>query len=248
MSYAYRGIDTNLFHDPVFNFAFTSNDLFFQYHLLNKMIRLKQIGKIRWCILDLPYYIFNWDRSMSLSMPMCMNAYAMLEGEENQFHHLEDENIITQYYTYENMFKEKRTFNRSVTHVGEYEIRNVSTNAQNMKVSDIWNLTHKTTIRENIGYFKEILRLPYQINGDIKIYVVVFPQNPLFYKQFESIWQKAKAVFYDTLASVSQDEFEIWDYFCFYDKESNYFYDEGHLNAAGRKNFTLELVERMEKT
>ena len=67
MSYAERGIDINQLSGCVYNLAHASFDLFYR-RLTIETLFLKEVkvklNKLRYIILELPYYIFNYDLSL----------------------------------------------------------------------------------------------------------------------------------------------------------------------------------------
>ncbi len=249
MSHGREGVNINLFKDLIFNFSVGSNDLFGIYHLLNKIYKENdRFGRIKYCILELPYYIFNWDCSKSSRAVGRMNCYTMLEGEENQYHNLQidQSDLLYQYYVFEQMFKERKMYNTSVCNIGIYDIKGEITNQDYMTISDIWTMQHEETISENITYFRKIISLLRQINNEMRIYITVFPQNPRFYYAHEEVINKASNCFYKIMSDHKSDNVIILDYFRFYEKKEYYFSDECHLNTLGRNSFTKELACRVE--
>ena len=247
MSHADKGINVNLFHEPVFNFAFTSNDLFYFYNLIKKLKRENaKIGNIKYCILEMPYYIFNWDRSRSQSAFRCMNAYTIL----GEYHHLDTREgcVIEQYRIFEDMFKQKKTYNASVYNARTYEVHDKISNKDYVEISHVWRMNHEDTLHENFFYFKELITLLYHINRNIKIYVVVFPQNPRFYKRHEEVIDNARDKFYEIIDSTAlKDKITLLDYFKLYDGMECYFEDDCHLNTSGRNAFTKTIIQRLEE-
>ena len=249
MSHARDGIDVNLFKEYIFNFSVGSNDLFMIYHLLNKIYRENDnFISVKYCILELPYYIFNWDCSKSNRGSGRINCYTILEGEENQYHNLEtyEGELIRQYQIYEQMFREKKLHNDSVCNMGNYDVENIIANQDYMEISEIWRMQYEETIKENILYFKQIISLLHQMNSEMKIYIVVFPQNPRFYHMHEDIIEKARNLFYEIINDNRSENVNILDYFKFYDNREDYFKDDCHLNILGRDLFTKEIVGRIE--
>lgn len=249
MSHAYRGLDINLFHDTIFNFAVESNDLFDDYRLIQRLQR-KNVGisDIKYCIFELPYYIFNWDRSLSHSGVRRMNSYAILEGEENQYHHLEmrNGNIVHQYHVFEDMFKRKKMYNASVYNTGIYDVKDVVTDRDFEEISHVWKADHTETWKENIIYFQKLIALLCQINEEMKIYVTVFPQNPRFYKKHIEIIERGRNKFYETIESMRLENVVIWDYFDLFEQREDYFEDDCHLNTSGRMAFTKKIIRNLE--
>lgn len=242
MSHAHRGIDVNLFHEPVFNFGFNSNDLFYYYHLMKKLQSEDASRcRIKYCILELPYYIFNWDRSLSRSAFRSMNSYTIL----GQYHHLDtvERNLIKEYQIYEDMFKEKKMCNASVYNTGIYDVRDMTANQDFMEISHVWKLEHRDTWRENVIYFQKLITLLHQINQSMKIYVTVFPQNPGFYKKHKEIINKVQEQFYETIDSMHLKDITILDYFRIYEQREDYFEDDCHLNTTGRNAFTKTIIQ-----
>lgn len=248
MSHAREGININLFHKPIFNFAFSANDLFSYYHLVKKL-KCENAGIVntKYCILELPYYIFNWDRSRSRDAFMYMNVYSIL----GKYHHLDtrEGGLIKEYHTFEDMFKRKKMYNDSVYNIGiYYEKLDKIADIDFAEISHIWKMEYEDTIRENIEYFKELVSLLYGINRNMKIYVIVFPQNPRFYKLHKEMIDNAKDKFYKIMDNIILKNVILLDYFEYYDKMEHYFSDHCHLNTSGRNAFTETIVHYIEES
>ena len=246
MSHAHRGIDVNLFHEPVFNFGFNSNDLFYYYHLMKKL-ESENVGQcgVKYCMLELPYYIFNWDRSRSRSAVRSMNSYTMLR----QYHHLNTDkgNLISEYWVFEDMFKRKKMRNSSVCNTGIYDVKDIVANQDFVEISHVWRTEHTETQKENMMYFQKLIALLHRLNKEMKIYVTVFPQNPRFYKRHQEIIDKVQKFFYEVIDHMHLEDVVIWDYFNIYEQREEYFEDDCHLNTSGRKAFTQKIITHLEK-
>lgn len=246
MSHAHRGIDVNLFPEPVFNFGFNSNDLFYYYHLMKKLeSEYAEQCRVKYCILELPYYIFNWDRSLSKSAFRSMNSYTVL----GQYHHLDTDegNLIKKYRIFEEMFKRKKMTNSSVCNTGIYDVKDIVANQDFVEISHVWKTEHTETQKENIIYFQKLVSLLRQLNKEIKIYVTVFPQNPRFYKRHWENIDKVSKFFYEVINDMHLEDVVIWDYFNIYEQREEYFEDDCHLNTSGRKAFTHKIIVDLEK-
>lgn len=97
------------------------------------------------------------------------------------------------------------------------------------------------TVKENIEIFNEMLETIFEINKDMKVYLVLIPQ----YIEREIKVQKEdlewKPKFYDILDKFSEKyKFEVLDFKDCEDISSNreYYYDFGHLNYKGSMVFT----------
>ncbi len=247
MSYAFEGLDVNYIKDEIFNFAFSSNDFFHHYHLLNKLVREKNIDDLKYIVFELPYYIFNWDRSKAESFARCINCYTVLEGEEKQYHHKENSELIEKYKVFEQMFKEKKSYNNSTFHAAEYPLsKDIIWDGKDITLSKIWYLEHEDTILENRVYFQKALELLQQVNPNIKIYLVVFPQSPRFYTMYREEIEHMKNIFYTSVTPFLSDNIQVWDYFEFFEACPHYFKDSGHLNVSGRNAFTKEIDRRLQ--
>lgn len=250
MSHAYKGINQNVWQRHIFNFAFNGNDLFHQYQLIRKMKAERvDFSGVKYCILELPYYIFNWDRSLSDSALRCLNVDMPFFGG-GQIHHLDvvKDGVLCQYNEFQKMFKHKMTYNQYVYNNGmNYDIANKLLECDYNDISHVWKKKHTDTINENISYFEKMISLLNSMNKDMVLIVVVFPFNPKFYRLHFEIIEKMKECFYTILNDKKPSNMRVLDYFKYYELKENYFEDTCHLNTDGRNHFSRKLVAEIDK-
>lgn len=104
---------------------------------------------------------------------------------------------------------------------------------------------HEDTIRDNIQYFYEMLKLAYEWNSDMKVFVLLMPRYYEVQKKVDEACVEWKERFYYILEEARKDyKFEILD-LCNHEisKESAYYQDVSHFNYYGAVKFTDLLNE-----
>lgn len=105
------------------------------------------------------------------------------------------------------------------------------------------------TIEENKQYFERMLYKLYEINPEVKIYLVMMPR-------YEGVWEKEQSMvyswkdfFYDTLNEMRErHSFEILDFIRDDIKKTRaYYQDATHFNFLGAMKFTDLLNERLKE-
>lgn len=238
ISYSERGIREDLLKRKTRKFTRHSQDIYFDYNLVNYVLNnyKKDLINLKYCIIGLSYYSFEYDMSKS-AMKEKVGIYYEAIGKKHNF-----ENISS--------YSEEKDRYKIIAK----ELFNVSNDRDTLKVtwnnaSNASNLNYKIgqeqaiidgkknypkTVKENIGIFKKYLRLLEE--NDIKPIVIVCPVSKYYSEYFS---KKLKEKFYEVINVINDEyNFQFLDYF--YDKTFNDedFYDVSHLNDNGAEKFT----------
>jgi len=231
---------------PTYNYcklASPSFDLFCQLHFFQKLAELHsdQLKSIHHVIIELPYYIFNFDLSNFGSF-----AYTKLNYFEivDNYHHfgekLQQKNHISQFKQFRQLFKNERIEKTS----GKKEsfVRKTAKKFYNMyriasNKDKVWRVAYPDTIQENKELWNELKKTLEKTCPNAKITVVIMPFNPIFRLFHAKNIKEMKSVFFESLGT---GEFEIVDHFACI-KRNKYFDDHCHLNKTGSKKYMIKL-------
>lgn len=251
MSHSYMGTFSHLFSEPTYKLSWNSSDLHYTFKTVNEVVTPEFLckEKLKYVIWDMPYYIFNYDYSLN-----GVNFRKGLSFWEyfNDFHNLCSNRDVEwkRYKLYMDMFAEKEKRRDDLCHVDDITWSRVVSveeiNDFKKSISHVWKLNHKTTIRENVYYFKAVVSCIKAFNPDTKIIVTVFPQLKYLSECFPDEFFESKKFFYQQMKSVG-DDIVVWDYYERYFEKENYFGDVLHLNNKGATDFTKELDRRLKE-
>lgn len=194
-SYARREIKTGLMKGRWYKFAMNGMDLRGHELYIRHLKEEPKFQKLKYVVLDLPYFFFNWDISSSAQMPFRMAIYDQFDewGHYLETHSMES---ITQFRTLKQLIGRKyETCRASVSNdFGSSKI--VRTPCEELS-GGAWKVLHEKTIEENKQYFFNIVKMINELN--IRFYVVSFPYAKEVIKHNEEALEKMKKLYYDTL-------------------------------------------------
>lgn len=115
------------------------------------------------------------------------------------------------------------------------------------KVGNFVNQRFEDTLAENKDLFEKLLKCCYQINQDMKIYVLLMPRYAGVWDKEALILDNWKDYFYSVMAEFRNSyDFAILDYTRDTIAGNKYFYyDASHLNCFGAMKFTEMLNEEI---
>ena len=260
LSFAYCGIDTESLNKKSVNLAFFSQDLFYDYQIAKKVIN-KTKSKIKYVLLGLSYYSFQYDLSKSINKDFCVSRYV---GIVNSLHNYvisknnnidSSDNILDSIWYYKNFFTAKSlkegfiAFKKQDNLLLEKNFCELSKSAKKIQGKDsaiqASNKNYPKTVIENTQILDDYLTL--LKNNNIAPILVIFPTTKYFYNYFS---KSLKDEFYKIINDLNlRYDFQIFDYF-----ESNLFnegdfMDSSHLNKNGSKKITellntkIDLIE-----
>lgn len=242
LSYTYYGIDENKFIKNTFDFSNSGQDLFYDFKTIKYLNEnyADKIKSIKYAIIGLSYYSFQYDMSLSsYSKDRVLNYYNILK----EGHNFKDvQNYIIEFNINKNIAD--KVFKKNIR--GHYEF---NYEESNLKENDNKHIQGKeqaekdckknypATVQENTYIFEEYLKLLQQNN--IKPIVVVFPASKYYIKYFSP---KIEKEFNDIINESSKKyKFQYFDYFRSDRFDDNDFYDVSHLNLVGAKKITMIL-------
>ena len=250
MSHSQNDIQTHLMDKNTFKFSFPSMDLFCHNQIIKKISNSNKTTGIETAIIELPYYIFNYDLSKSKRSIKNRLFYFKQFGD---YHHYgandSESHVIQQFDTYLNLFyhcaplcalnnSELKKENSYLSWLIKGIYHQISVFRENAR---IWESEYQETREENENILKQLVECLYQINSKMKIYVVVCPFNPLFRLLHMRKIKKEKKYFYDV---VEKMQVKIIDDF----KWTNnpfLFLDHCHLTTKGSYKYTNYLNNKL---
>ena len=90
LSYAEVGLDVTQFNRKLFNFARSSQDLYYNLQTAKFAISCAPCGKIRYALINLAPYSFHYDLSQSTNLQFLMLHYFLAFNDLHNFHMLAD--------------------------------------------------------------------------------------------------------------------------------------------------------------
>lgn len=239
LSYAETAIDSNYFNLSSFNFALSSQDLFYDYNITKYLLNLGSVSSsLKYVIISLAYYSFDYDLSKSNEAARTHRYYECLGTTHNYLKSL-DIDIIHSLYKKTNYKKEYYDMTVAKANTKMYD-----KNAENQEYIAKHHaaMNHPITVMENKKIFEEYLELLKSKN--IKPIVVVCPTSKYHHTYFEDGLLKSR--FYNILNEFKKYyNFQILDYFNSDLFEDNDFWDYSHLNKNGAEKFTKLLNENI---
>lgn len=243
ISYSWTGFDTGVCKKKAYNFAYASQDLFFDYYTLKYLIEnyKEKLSKLKYVIVGMCYYSFQYDMSLSAMRGKTILYYEIL----NIAHHFKDiEGVYKEYelnkQIADKLFRKRADGNYDFNwEVNDFIICNAKEEIGKKQAEIDCNKNYPRTVKEYTEIFKDYLKLLKKNN--IKPIVVVFPATKYYTKYFSKrIEDEFKYIITETQ---KEYDFQYVDYFrseLFYDED---FKDVSHLNIKGAEKFTKILNE-----
>ena len=255
MSHSECGItDDYLVARHCLKFSLPSLDLFLQFKSFQKIC--SQYGNcfsdVKDVVIELPYYIFNYDLSRFGSFVLSKLNYFKYVGD---YHHYgetpEQKGLIRQFELFIKLFtKEKvlggKIVQQSIILRSFYFVSFVAkTQWQAIKNEDkVWTKVHEETIEENKTNWRLLINVVRKFCPQAKVKVMVMPFNPLFRWFHKSEILYMKGLFYDIMKMTP--DIKVVDNFNMY-CNMFLFEDHCHLNRRGAKKYTKSLKKMMIK-
>lgn len=237
MSHSMYGIETHFLNKRFYKFSVPSVDLFYQYHLLTNIWHRysKRIGCVKEIILEIPFYIFNFDCSMSRNI---FTTYINFYEEISDFHHYNDADMISMYQRYKDMFKSKKERNSSSLS-NNYTVRTKNMSEQEIREykTRVFCSFYEDTIEENKALFQKIISILNQMFHSPSISIVVPPMNPLFMNSNLNEINRTKSLFLNCIQPYI-NQFKYYDFSELYKDNPDFFCDATHLNTNGSDDFS----------
>lgn len=253
ISYHEVSIDTKNLDKGFYNFAISGEDIFYNYIRANDLISNQKLKLLKYAILGLSYYSFQYDLSKTESSfgKFRSNIYYPFY---NTMHNYKNRRESMQFYDkfkkysqelflddYERIIYEmirsnaeynwnkmiNSTFNSNQLNEKEldYEINQVMNDA---------NKNYPLTVMENKEIFKRYLDL--LVSNNVKPTIVICPVTNFYRKYFSA---RLKQEFYGIIKEFQNKyKFQIIDYYESQEFTDEDFYNSSHLNVHGAAKFT----------
>lgn len=241
MSHAYLGFLTHYFSAKFFKFAAPSMDLYFHLNVLKKVFSSNLSGNLKYIVFELPYYIFNYDLSKCKNIAKLRMNYMDIFNDYHHYGEKDGENRNIQFYkVLKDMFMWNENYVLSSNNFESNRIAlhcNAATNEYIKYCRDhSWYKIAPKTIEENVVIWHNILALIRENFSEVKIAVVVYPQNPLMIKHHGTTVSNMKEIFYKHILDGNDHKILIYDYFSIMPEHS--FIDQCHMNTLASIDFS----------
>jgi hypothetical protein len=235
ISYAMAGLNASLLKKVGCNFAIDSQDLFYDYHVF-KYILENFNHNLKYGIIGLCYYSFQYDMSLSAMQNKVMLYYPTLKTSHNfKLNYDFDKEYDINKDIADKIIKKNQS--------GHYdfcvEIKSLAdfNNKESIgkKQAEIdCDKNYPETVKENIQIFKDYLKLLNEHN--IKPIVVVFPASKYYTKYFS---ERIEKEFHGIIDELKKEyDFQYIDHFRLDVFKDDEFWDVSHLNPKGAEKFT----------
>ena len=218
-------------------------DMFCHYGFLIKLISdyPYSVNNIRQIIIELPYYIFNYDLSQFGDFVYTKLLYFKLIDD---FHHITDPKTKEEFSLYTNIIDKPKPFVRShaklkdfLSAIGVTSIRTIYRSVTNR--DNVWVKYYKETVKENIALWEKYLALVRDNFPNAKLLVLVTPMNSVFRFTHKEEINKWRTIFYENMKGLDVlDNFELYNNPFLYG-------DHCHLNQKGGEKYTKYLQKTM---
>lgn len=229
ISYAYNGIDPSYFKHEIMNFSSPSQDLYYDYQIAKKLVTSSKT--IKYAIISLCYYSFQYDLSLSAMKSKVLRFYQFL----GDYHHYSDVLMLKNLYAHNELLADKLICNSKLATTPRENSEKKLNRELGIKQAQLdCNKNYPRTVEEN----KQILKdyLVFLKSNQVRPIIVVLPATK-YYTECFSI--ELEAQFKKTINELKQDyEFQYIDLFrstLFHDTD---FVDVSHLNRNGAKKCT----------
>lgn len=263
LSYSLRGIVEQLMNKKAAKLALPSQDLYYDYMIANNVICKN--SKIKYCIIGIAYYSFNWDLSRTAQESLrILNVYYPIFKDAHNLHLPKD------YYFNKGIENIDNVINKSVKSIFidgiyDYYIKKICGINLNPELPDVlWNksaylnddikkiiendrkilgkeraqLHNKLNYPKTVQENKNILRNYLELlkQNNIKATLVVFPTTEYYHENFDI---NVKNSFYSIINDLNNEyQFQLIDMFKSKNFNINDFADWDHLNKKGAIKMT----------
>lgn len=239
LSYAEVGINAEEFPYSAFNFALSSQDLYYDYHLTKYLLSYDSVkNHIKKLCICISYYAFDYDLSSILQNSRIHRYYYEL-GKTNRYDNILHLRLCHSLY-------KKNNYEEDYINYHHYKLNTVL-NKESIKEEEAIamkqaQMNYPDTVKENKILFDQYLKLLKEHN--IEPVIVILPTSKYYHRQFANQYQKNK--FYNIMNEFQQKySFKVLDYFDSREFADQDFWDTSHLNKKGASKFTNILKEEL---
>lgn len=238
ISYQNDGIAPSKFPVNSYNFANRSQDLHMDFQILKFLVNDLKLDTIRYVLIGLNYYSFEYDLSQSAGAWQLVRYYPYILD----FHNLKIETTIDRYVK-----QIKNLMEASVEIAGEEYFNGVTsqTNENSMfdgklAAEDDFNKDYPGTIVENKLILKEYICFLEMHNIE-----PMFVVNPVMKSYWENIPEEKVKLFYDSINDILRDKkYQFFD--CLkLECPKDWYYHVSHFNTKGAEDFTEMLAKQI---
>lgn len=253
MSLSRNAVLTHFLTKKFYKLSYYGADLHYQYKNMQLLMErsLAHISSLKYLILELPYFIFNWDLSQgTYTFAKRIPLLEFFHDYHNMKFSGENLDLIKEFQIVKDMFKESRQGNRScVSNNFEYFGDSGFTYYETPFYS-LENITHKIypeRIKENTVLLERILDGFTSVNANIKVLVFITPQLQCCFCDISEEYEEMKTIYYSVINRVKDSyDIKILDYTKELQQKSLYF-DPIHLNGKGALKFSMKIDEDLKK-
>ncbi|MCQ2023709.1 chemotaxis protein [Clostridium butyricum] len=249
ISYCALGLRETLLNRQCFKFAFGSQDLYYDYNIVKYILNTykDKCSKLKYCIIGLSYYSFQYDMSLSSMKNKTSLYYEVLGLSHNN---LSVTNLNEEYFYSKSIADKLFNIGNDGKYICEYDKNNEVPNYKSKKelgkiqAERDCNKNYPKTVEENIEIFEEYIEL--LIKNNIQPIIIVFPTTSYYYENFSEIIENE---FKNIIKSMNvKYKFAYLDFFRskYFDSETD-FVDVSHLNRIGAEKMTQYINEYMKK-
>ena len=265
-SYSLYGIIEDQVRYKCIKFTLPSQDLYYDYSIIKEVLKVKK--RIKYCIIGIAYYSFDFDLKFSSDSPRILTVYYPifkdshhLKLPENYLANQGKENINNLVNTDIDKFFSKEVYNYAIKNLlklnltpdfaesywydeGFYKTLNEEERklGARKRVDSHNKFNHPDTYREYKDILEEYLKLLNHYN--IKPIMVVFPTTKYYYENFDL---NIKDRFYYTINELKNNyDFQLIDMFKSEKFDLTDFMDWDHLNKKGATKMTQYLNDLIE--
>ncbi len=240
MSHSQCAIDEAALSDERYcSLAAPSLDIFLHLNFMKVLAdrHPEELRAVKRVIIEVPYYIFNYDLSRFGSFVYTKLKYFEIVGDYHNFGKTpEQKSRIDEFRRFMMLFdKENDDIISDVQHsrlkrVAKkwYNKYRVATNKDK-----VWRVIYEETVQQNVQYWNEFLDLLKSSCPHAKISVLIMPFNPIFrFFHFRQI-KAMKHIFLDALG---KGDYQVVDHFSSISRDC-YFDDHCHLSTNGAAKY-----------
>lgn len=221
------------------NCASPSMDMFCHFSYLKKLAEIypDKLEKIQHLIIELPYYIFNFDLSKFGTFVYTKLNYFDLVGDYHNFGKSDSQkNIIAEFQRFKSLFRSKEIANKPS--LSKNPIRKILKKILNKyriatNKDKIWRIIYQSTVEENRVLWGNMLEFVGKVCPNAEVTVLIMPFNPIFRRFHKKEISAMRSVFMDSLGT---GRFQVIDHFACL-KSDCYFDYHCHLNQKGSEEY-----------
>ena len=251
MSHSQVDILTQLLNKKTYKFSLPSMDLFCQLQLLKNILKDGECkaNRIKNIILELPYYIFNYDLSKSVrSVKKRLYYFKLFDDYHNYGLNEKEQYVIKQFenflitFQYGNPEIIRNNMDEPNDKKGLKQFAYSLIDQKNVmrENNNVWAKKRPNTISDNIKIFNEFIKLLKDTYPNANITAIVCPFNPIFRLKNKRSIHRMKKMYYEEM---EKKDISIIDNFELYHNPF-LFNDHCHLKLEAAYAYTKYIKEQ----